>query len=132
MKRKSAKINLPCCPLCKSTVKFPKTLSCCPDCGVLMKKTEELLVVEYFYKDHNRSIDEKEGYYATAPASVRELSKVDIAKVASLREDVLTVEYKGNENKIRTRNVFNHFTPQAKQGDKVRIHYGYAVEIVPE
>ena len=45
----------------------------------------------------------------------------DIEDMDSFRR----VEYKG-----KTRAVLNHFIPEAKIKDKVRIHYGYAVEIV--
>jgi hydrogenase maturation factor len=83
------------------------------------------IIKEYFCSYHNEVIDKGEGNYATAPEMLKELSKVKTATIINKKEDVLTAEYNGKK-----RNVLNHFIPEAKVGDKVTIHYGYAVEIV--
>ena len=88
------------------------------------------IVKEYFYSYHNKVIDNKEGIYENAPPSLRELSRVYTANVIQKEVEALIVEYIDKDNKKKKRSVLNRFTPQAKPGDKVRIHYGYAVELV--
>ena len=88
------------------------------------------LIKEYFYSYHNEVIDKREGVYATAPEMLKELSMVEKAKIIDKKRDVLIAEYKDKKNVIKKRNVFNHFVPDAKLGDIVTIHYGYAIEII--
>ncbi|MEA2036271.1 MAG: hypothetical protein U9O94_02095 [Nanoarchaeota archaeon] len=88
------------------------------------------VIEEYFYSYHNEVIDNGEGVYSKVPTILKELSKVEEAIIVDKKEDALTVEYKGNDGKTKTRNVLNHFVPDAKVNDKVTIHYGYAIEIV--
>ena len=65
------------------------------------------------------------GIYATAPPSLKELSRVEKAEVKKKKDDALVVRY---GDKFRC--VLNHFTPEAKEGDIVTIHYGYAIEVL--
>jgi len=88
------------------------------------------VIKEYFYSYHNEVIGKGEGIYATAPHTIKELSRVDTATVIAKKGDVLIVQYQDWKNNLKTRNVFNHFVPRANIGDKVTIHYGYAVEII--
>lgn len=88
------------------------------------------VIKEYFYNDHNRSICEGEGVYKNAPEMLKELSMVHVATVIKADGEVLTVEYEDTTGNKKQRNVFNSFVPQAKVGDRVRTHYGYAVEVV--
>ena len=81
------------------------------------------VIKDYFYTEHNRFLCA--GKYIELPGTLRELCKVHEAVVKEKREDVLIVEYKG-----KRRPVMDHLVPEAKVGDKVRIHYGYAVEKV--
>jgi hydrogenase maturation factor len=85
------------------------------------------IIKEYFYSYHNEVIEKGEGSYATATEMLKELSKVDKAIIKEKKDDILTVEF---NNKVR--NVLDHFIPEAKVGDKVTIHYGYAIEILAE
>jgi len=89
------------------------------------------VIREYFYSYHNKIIDEKRGIYSKTPMMLNEISRVEIAKVIKKIDDVLIVEYiDKNSHKIKNRNVHNTFVKNAKVGDSVTIHYGYAVEIV--
>lgn len=90
------------------------------------------VIREYFYNDHNRSICSGEGVYKIAPDMLKDLSMVHISKVIDRNDDVLTVEYTNLHGSKAQRNVFATFVPKAKVGDKVRTHYGYAVELVSE
>ena len=87
------------------------------------------IIKEYFHSYHNKVIDNREGIYKNAPPILRELSKVYIADIIKKEKDAFLIEYNDN-NKRKKRSVLNRFTPEAKVGDKVRIHYGYAVELV--
>jgi hydrogenase maturation factor len=91
---------------------------------------DEEVIREYFYSYHNEAIDKGEGTYAVAPEMLKELSRVEDAEVVDINGDVLVVEYEDRNKEIKTRNVLDHLVPEADVGDKVRIHYGYAVEIV--
>lgn len=79
---------------------------------------------EYFINQHNNIIEKGMYAYAQAPQTLKNLCKVHKAKVIEKNEDALIVEY--GEGKIRP--VLNELVPQAKVGDIVTIHYGYAVE----
>ena len=83
------------------------------------------VIQEYFYSYHNLVIDNGEGSYATTPPTLKELSKVDTAEVTYKTDNVLTVQFNG-----KIRNVVDSFVPEARVGDRVRIHYGFAVELV--
>jgi hypothetical protein len=83
------------------------------------------VIKEYFLSYHNEVIDKGEGIYGSAPEMLKELSRVAEGLIKDKKGDVLVIDY-GRKR----RDVLNHFVPQAKVGDKVRIHYGYAVEVV--
>ena len=85
----------------------------------------ERVVREYFLRRHNGMIAGDEDY-RNAPKVLRELCKVVTAKVLEKGEGFLVVAY--GKGKIRT--VGSVFVPEAKIGDKVTIHYGYAVEVM--
>ena len=81
---------------------------------------------EYWYNYHNKIIDEGEGNYGLAPEFFRDFCKVHIAKVKKiLPEEFLLVEYDDKK-----RPVSRVYVPEAKVGDKVRIHHAYAIEMV--
>jgi hypothetical protein len=80
---------------------------------------------EYWTKNHNEVIDEGEGMYGSASQSFKELCKIHEAEVIQKDKDNLIVAYDGKE-----RVVSGFLVPDAKQGDKVRIHFAYAVEKV--
>lgn len=84
------------------------------------------VIRQYFQVRHNEIIDAGQDSYATAPESLKELCKVHTAKVLESREDFYVVGY----GKGKTRVVASAFVPDAKVGDKIAIHYGYAVERV--
>lgn len=80
----------------------------------------------YFIKNHNEIIEKGMYAYAKAPDTLKELCKVHVAKVVEVKDEFLVVEYANK--KIRV--VNKELVPNAKFGDNVTIHYGYAVEIV--
>lgn len=81
------------------------------------------VIKKYFRERHNEEIDNKIDYYANAPESLRELSKVSEARIVDKRPGFFVVQY---ENKTRT--VSDVFVPDAEKGDNITIHYGFAVE----
>lgn len=85
------------------------------------------VIEEYFTNYHNHIIEMGEGAYATAPEKMKELSKVKQGRIIGRRNDILKITFNGS-GEIRA--VLNHFVPDAKIGEKVRVHYGYAVEVV--
>ncbi|HLD55427.1 MAG TPA: hypothetical protein VJB35_04165 [Candidatus Nanoarchaeia archaeon] len=81
---------------------------------------------EYWYNYHNIIIDKQEGNYSKSPEFFRDFCKVHIAKVKEiLPEEFLLVEYDDKK-----RPVSRVYVPEAKVGDKVRIHHAYAIEMV--
>ena len=104
-----------------------------PDKPLLeMKKDKWDLAVlrEYFLKRHNRIIDNGMFAYKNAPESQKRLCKIHIAEIAEDKGDCFIVQYRENnrKNKKSTRVVLKELVPDAKIGDRVTIHYGYAVE----
>lgn len=83
------------------------------------------VIQEYFISRHNQIIDRGEGIYEHAPEKLRDLSRVKSGVIEEVKDDVLTVSFGDKKRK-----VLNHLAREAKAGDKVRVHYGYAVEIV--
>src|SRR3989338_6946073 len=43
-----------------------------------MERWDERVIFEYFYSYHNKMIDKGEGLYASAPGSLKELSRVHL------------------------------------------------------
>lgn len=83
-------------------------------------------ILKYFLEQHNKDLDA--GKSSLAP-HLFEFCKIRKAKIVKKQGNVLTVEY-SIDNRINKRNVFNDFVPDAKQGDIIVIHHGYAVEKV--
>lgn len=77
----------------------------------------------YFIDKHNSIIDQGQGNYALAPQTLKNLCKVQKARVLEIKGDCLIVGY-GNQKRV----VLNHLVPRAKVNDIVTIHYGYAIE----
>ncbi len=81
------------------------------------------VIKEYFLKRHNELIDQGRDMYKDAPKTLKELSKVEEAEIINKKDNILEVKF--NDKK---RFVSNVFVPEAEVGNKVRIHYGFAVE----
>ena len=81
------------------------------------------VIKEYFIVRHNTLIEQGMYSYAEAPEKLKELCKVLEARVVRLDRNVAVVEYSGKKRPVMTELV-----PELKEGDYVRIHYGYAVE----
>jgi len=79
---------------------------------------------EYFLRGkHNEEIDAGDGFYAKAPKVFKELCKVHKAKIMEKKGNVLRVKI-GDKERI----VISDLVPEAKVGDTVTVHYGFAVE----
>ncbi len=90
----------------------------------------EKVVRAYFVERHNRFIDAGEGNYAHAPKALREFCKVLEAEVVDVRQGLLIVEYPAGAKRPKRRVVRPLFKQKIGVGGRVRIHHGYAVEIV--
>jgi len=89
------------------------------------KPWDSEVIHKYWQENHNKMINAGDGFYGNAPKSFKDLCKTHIAKVIETKNKMLIVKY--NEKK---RVVFKILVPEVKIGDKVKIHYGYAIEIV--
>ncbi len=85
---------------------------------------DKAVVEEYFFVRHNQVIDAREGPYSAAPEVMCEYCKVYDAEVIDVGKRDLLVRY-GD----KTRHVLKDFVQDAKEGDRVKIHQGYAVMI---
>ena len=80
---------------------------------------------DYFINRHNRFIDEGEGEYARAPGHFKRMCKVYKARVVSRKGDALIVEIEGQQKP-----VVGVLVPQAKPGDSITVHLGFAIEVL--
>lgn len=79
---------------------------------------------EYFLKEgHNNEIDSGDGFYGKAPVIFKELCKVHKAEIIGKKGRILKVKI-GEKERI----VVNDLVQEAEIGDKVTVHYGFAVE----
>lgn len=84
------------------------------------------VIKEYFFGEkHNDFIDKRDGMYAEFSPTIRNLCKVHKAEVTERRDNVLTVKYDGI-----ARNIFATLVPDVKIGDKVTVHWAFAIEKV--
>jgi len=83
------------------------------------------VIDRYFLEEHNRMIDENEDFAMKLTPSLKKLCKCSKAKVLGVIDEFLKVEV-GRD--IRT--VSAVFVPDAKPGDTVIVHYGYAVKMI--
>ena len=86
---------------------------------------DKAVIKSYFRDKHNDFIDMNEGTYAKIPQSIKDICKVYIAEVVSIKGNIVVVKYDHRE-----RSVINKFIKDIKVGDKVTIHFGFAVEKV--
>ncbi|MBR9690723.1 HypC/HybG/HupF family hydrogenase formation chaperone [Candidatus Woesearchaeota archaeon] len=84
-------------------------------------------IKKYFHELHNIEIDNKEGYYASCDEMNRELSKVRVAEIIDKKDQTYVIVYQGEDGE-KKRNVFTKLLPNAKIGDKVYIHFFFAIE----
>jgi len=83
------------------------------------------VIKEYWTKEHNRLIDNKDGMYAEASETLKDLCKIHEAEVIEKKANKLLVKY---DDKKRA--VFNFLIPDINIRDKVTIHYAHAIEKV--
>lgn len=91
------------------------------NCGMWNPEVME----EYWTKNHNKVIDDGDGMYGIASEEFKDLCKVQVAEVADKSSDGLVVRYDGKERKVSDFLVRDVFV-----GDKVRIHFAFAIEKV--
>jgi NADPH-dependent ferric siderophore reductase len=84
---------------------------------------DEYVIKKYFREEHNNFIDANDGTYAKLPQSLKNICKVYVAEVMDVKDNILVVKYDHTE-----RSVINKFLNDVKKGDKVTIHFGFAVE----
>jgi hypothetical protein len=82
------------------------------------------LIREYYWKRHNKLIREGEGSYRYAPAALKKLCRVLPGAVESVRGKFAVVRLKSGAK----RPVMTDLVGQLKKGERVMVHYGYAVE----
>ncbi len=84
----------------------------------------DLVVIKsYFREEHNNFIDINDGTYAKLPQTIKDICKVYTAEVVNIKGNILVVKYDHKE-----RSVINKFIEDIEVGDKVTIHFGFAVE----
>jgi len=81
------------------------------------------VIKQYWEKEHNRLIDSNEDGYEKQPESFKDLCRILTAKIIDKKQDMLVVEYDGKKRLVSGALVKN-----AEIGDRVKIHYGYAIE----
>jgi len=75
---------------------------------------------------HNDVINNGEGYFSDKPEALKELCRIHIAEIIKKIDNKLIVNY----GKNKTRVVFNNKVSNANVGDKITIHYAYAIELI--
>jgi hypothetical protein len=83
------------------------------------------VIFEYWNNEHNRIIHSGEGVYGESPESFKDLCRINIGEVVDINNDRLLVQYNGNK-----RMVSKILVPDIQVGDRVKIHYAYAIEKV--
>ncbi|MFH1399167.1 MAG: hypothetical protein ABIG95_03575 [Candidatus Woesearchaeota archaeon] len=83
------------------------------------------VIRKYFGEEHNVFIDAGEGEYAKFGEDFKCLCKVYYAEIVDKKGNVLTVKY---DNTVRK--VLGDVVPNAKKGDKVTVHLGFAIEVL--
>jgi hypothetical protein len=85
------------------------------------------VIQEYWIKNHNEVIEQGDGMYGIASEKFKELCKIHEAEVIEINNQTheLRVSY-NNKQRI----VSNFLVQDIKIGDKVRIHFAFAVEKV--
>jgi hydrogenase maturation factor len=70
-------------------------------------------------------IARNEGNYKLLPKSMKDICKVYIGEVAERKGNILTLKL--NDKKKTIKKVLDN-SLNAKRGDKVTVHYGFAIE----
>jgi len=81
------------------------------------------VVRKYWREEHNRVIEGRQDIYSTATDLECELCKVYETQVVSAEREYLKVRINNKEKKVRALLI-----PDAKAGERVTIHQGYAIE----
>jgi len=84
-----------------------------------------VVIRKYFQEEHNKYIDADDGDYKRLPPAIKDVCKVYISEVLDVKGNILLVKYDHKE-----RSVINKYLKDLKIGDKVTIHFGFAIEKV--
>ena len=89
------------------------------------------VIREYWIKNHNEVINQGDGMYGIASEQFKDLCKIHVAEVIEISPSTkeLRVIYNNNQEK-KSRIVSSFLVPNINVGDKVRIHFAFAVEKV--
>jgi hypothetical protein len=85
------------------------------------------LMKEYYHNRHNEIIEAKEESYKYAPLVLRELCKVMPALVVSEKDGSYVVQLENNK-----RRPVMSLCGKLNKGDRVMVHYGYAVSFLDQ
>lgn len=81
------------------------------------------VIKEYWLNEHNRIIDSNEEAYSETTSAFKDLCRIHKAEVTEKKENSLIVSYRGKK-----RRVYNTIVQDAREGNKVTIHFAYAIE----
>lgn len=82
------------------------------------------LIREYYWKRHNILIRQGEGNYRYAPPALKKLCRIESAIVEKISGKTAVVKFRNGGK----RPVMTDLCGVLKKGDRVMVHYGYAVE----
>lgn len=85
---------------------------------------DSAVIRRYYLEFHNEYIKNNDGSYARAPEALKKLCRVERARVIEKGGDYYVVKVSGGKK----RPVSSLICPDARVGDMVSVHYGYAVE----
>ena len=81
----------------------------------------------YFLIHHNAFIEQGEGDFEYVSETLRKLCRVRKGRIKAKDGHVITVDHDGEEKK-----VMGHLIPEARRGDLISTHLGFAVEVLPK
>ena len=79
----------------------------------------------YWRKEHNLSIDRGEEGYDMVPEKLRRFCKVYEVEIVGKQDKSFNIRYPFNQKDSRVNAVL---LPDAKVGDRITVHLGYAIE----
>lgn len=89
------------------------------------------IIKQYWTKNHNEIINQGDGMYRTASNQFKDLCKIHEAEVIQTNPQTNELRVVYNSNKTKKQRIVSSFlVPNIKVGDKIRIHFAFAVEKV--
>jgi hypothetical protein len=78
---------------------------------------------EYWLNEHNKLIEENDGGYSEQTEKFKDLCRIHVAEIIEKDGNKFIVQYSNKK-----RRVYNSILPEADRGDRVTIHFKYAIE----